>query len=99
MLLSLAAVQLLFLVCEESLERLLKLPTDDGNESYQINGFVDQLLAERDNHDDFLEVHFDHSLADKSRTEKSPEWHQEVAACDAGEIKKWIGNLKKLIRK
>lgn len=40
-LLGLAAMQFFFLVCEKSLERLLKLSTNDGNESYQINGLVD----------------------------------------------------------
>jgi predicted secreted Zn-dependent protease len=52
------------------------------------------LFTERDNYDDFLEMHFDHSLADECRTEESPKWHQEMAASDSGEIEKWIWNLK-----
>lgn len=93
-LLRLAAMELLFLVCEEGLERLLHLLSDDGNECYQINGLVDQLLAERDDDDDLLEMHFNHSLADKRRAEKRPEWHQEMAARDAGEVEQRIWNLK-----
>jgi hypothetical protein len=94
-LLRFATVEFFFLVSEESLERLLELASDDGNERYQINGFVDQLLAEGDNYNDFLEMHLNHSLADESRTEKGPEWHQEVAACNTSEIKQWIRDLEK----
>lgn len=90
----LAAVQLLFLVCEEGLERLLHLSANRRNECYQIDCLVYQLLAERHNHDDLLEMHFNHSLADKSCTEEGPERNEEVSARDAGEIKQWIGNLK-----
>lgn len=93
-LLCLPAVKLFFLVCEESLEWLLHLATDNGNECYQIHGFVHQLFAESDDDDDFLEMHFNHSLADKSRTEESPKWHQEMAACDSSEIKQRVRNLK-----
>lgn len=93
-LLRLAAMELLFLVCEEGLEGLLHLLSDDGNECYQINGFIDQLLAERHDDDDLLEMHFNHSLADKRRAEKRPEWHKEMAARDAGEVEEGIRNLK-----
>lgn len=88
-------MQLFFLVCEEGLEWLLELTSDDGNECYQINSLINQLFAECHNDDDLLKMHFNHSLADKSRTEEGPEWHQKVTARDSREIKKWVGNLKK----
>lgn len=94
MLQRLATVKLFFLVCEESLERLLHLSSNDGNECYQINSFVHQLLAKRHDNHDFLQMHFNHSLADKSRTEEGPEGHQEVTARDASQIEQRVGNLK-----
>lgn len=94
MFLCLASVKLFFLVCEERLKWLLHLSSDDGNECYQINSLVDQLLAKRHNYHNFLQMHFNHSLSDKSRTEKGPEWHQEMTACDSSQIEKRIGNLR-----
>lgn len=89
-----STMKLFFLVCKESLERLLHFSSNDGNECYQINSLIHQLFAERNDHDDFLEMHFNHSLSKKCRAKECPEWHQEVAASYASEIKQWIGNLK-----
>lgn len=74
-LLGLAAVKFFFLVCEESLERLLHLWPYNGNESNQVNSLVDQLFAESYDHDDFLQVHFDNCLPDERCTKECPEWH------------------------
>lgn len=99
MLLGLATVKFFFLVCEESLERLLHLWSDDGNESNQIDSLVDELLAECYDHDNFLQVHFNYSLPDERCTEERPEWHQEVAASNSSEIEQWVWNLKRKFMK
>lgn len=93
-LLGLATVKFFFLVCEESLKRLLHLWSDDGNESYQVDSLVDQLLAESHDHDHLLQMHLDYSLPDERCTEECPEGHQEMTAGDASEIKERIRNLK-----
>ena len=40
-------------------------------------------------------MHFDDGLADKSGPKECPEWNEEVAARDACQIKKGVGDLQK----
>lgn len=40
-------------------------------------------------------MHFDDGLANKSGPEERPEWNEEVATCDACQIKERVGDLQK----
>ena len=39
-------------------------------------------------------MHFDDGFAYERRTEESPEWDEEVTACDPSQVKQRIRNLK-----
>ena len=57
------------------------------------NNFVNKVLVKGYNDGQLLDVCFDHSLADERGTEKRPEGHQKMAACDSGQVKKRIWDL------
>lgn len=82
------------LISEECFEWLLEAWTDPWDESEHINRFVDQSLAERNDHKDLLNVHFDHSLAEQCGTEECPEGHEEMAAGNASQVEQWIWYLQ-----
>jgi len=91
---SLLAMQSLLLVLQEGLERLLQLVTEQRQRGQEIDGPLDQRLIEGDDHEDLLDVHLDHRLANQRGSEERPEWHQEVAAGDSCQIEQGIGNLQ-----
>lgn len=50
------------------------------------------MLAERQNDEQFLYVHFDHGLADQGGAEERPERDEEVTTCYAGQVEQRVGD-------
>lgn len=87
-------MQTVLLILQECFKRLLETFANHRNEAQHVNGLFHQCFAERNNHEDLLNVHLYHSLAEQSGAEEGPEGNQEVATGDASQVKEWVGNLK-----
>ena len=63
---------------------------------YDIDDKFNVMFAERYDNKQLLYVHLYHSFADQGGTEKRPERHQKVTACDTGKIEQWVWYLEKM---
>lgn len=50
------------------------------------------MLREEENDEHLLNVHFDNGLANQRGAEKRPEWDEEMATCDAGQVEQRVRN-------
>lgn len=88
-------MQLALLTVEEGAERLLEPLAYHRNDDEPLQRRLNQGLVKRDNDEQLLDVHLDDGLADQGGAEERPEGDEEVAACDSGEVKQRVWDLKK----
>ena len=53
------------------------------------------MLREKKDDKHFLNVHLDNSLANQRSAKKSPEGDEEMATCDAGQVKQRVRNRRR----
>lgn len=88
------SMQACLLIGEECFEWLLETFAHPREQAEHIDRLVDQRLAERNDHKDFLNVHFDNGLAEQRGPEECPEWYEEMAARDASQVEQRIWYLQ-----
>lgn len=59
-----------------------------------IHEVLEVMFVERNDHEQHLDVHLDDRFTDQGGAEERPEWNQEVAARETGEVEQRVRDLQ-----